>query len=278
MTRAVPGWVRTLVIGGTALTLGVLEFRRRLRPELRESKAAHTVRNLTLAGTAGIVLSTVEDPLSRLTARYVQRYSLGLAPMLARSPLLQTLAAVLMLDYGLYVWHVLTHRVPFLWRFHLPHHIDLDMDASTGIRFHFGEMLLSVPWRVLTVRVSGASPLALSIWQTALFCSILFHHSNVRLPLDWERRLSLFVMTPRLHDIHHRAELRSTNSNWSSGLAFWDLLHGTWQWTPSEAPIGVPAYQAEQDVQLARTLTLPFGSSPEQWGDERSLPKGNPAL
>lgn len=277
MSRApdegVPGWIRALVIGGAAIALGVLEMRRRLRPARREPKAIHTARNLTLAGAAGVVLSTIEDPLSRMAARCVHRSGLGLAPLLTRSPALQTLAGVLMLDYGLYLWHVLTHRVPFLWRFHLPHHIDLDMDASTGIRFHFGEMLLSVPWRILTVRLSGASPLALSIWQTALFCSILFHHSNVRLPLWLERRLSRLVMTPRLHDIHHRAELSSTNANWSSGLAFWDLLHGTWKWTPSEAPVGVPAYQDVPDAALSNVLTLPFRRSPDLWGDERALPK-----
>lgn len=274
MSRVLPPWARALAIGATALTLGILELRRRLRPELREPKVLHTVRNLTIAGTAGVVLSAVEDPLSRRMASYVEKNELGLAPMLTRSPALRTFAGVLMLDYGLYVWHVLTHHIPFLWRFHLPHHIDLDMDASTGIRFHFGEMLLSVPWRVLSVRVSGASPMALSIWQTALLCSILFHHSNVRLPLAWERRLGLFIMTPRLHDVHHRAQLSSTNSNWSSGLAIWDLLHGTWKWATPEAPIGIPAYQKESDVRLPRALALPFQHAPEHWGDEQAVTAG----
>ena len=110
---------------------------------------------------------------------------------------------MLLMDYTLYVWHVLTHRVPALWRFHAVHHIDLDLDASTAVRFHFGELTLSTPWRVAQVVVIGTSPLALSIWQTGLLMSILFHHSNVELPLAIERRLGRVFVTPRMHGIHH---------------------------------------------------------------------------
>ncbi len=134
---------------------------------------------------------------------------------------------MVLLDYGLYLWHVLTHKVQLLWRFHLVHHIDLDLDASTAIRFHIGEMLLSVPWRLAQARVAGASPMAISIWQTCLLMSILFHHSNVRLPIGVERRLRYLVATPRLHGVHHRPERTCLNSNWSSGLSIWDFIHRT---------------------------------------------------
>ena len=92
------------------------------------------------------------------------------------------IASILLLDYTLYIWHVLTHRVPFLWRFHLPHHVDLDLDASTALRFHFGEMMLAVPYRLLQVTLFGIDYRTYSIWQTFLFACILFHHSNLRLP------------------------------------------------------------------------------------------------
>jgi hypothetical protein len=96
---------------------------------------------------------------------------------------------VALLDYSLYVWHILVHKVPFLWRFHQPHHVDLDRDASTALRFHFGEILRSVPWRAAQIVVIGVPPLTLPVWQTATLVEILFHHSNVELPVEVERWL-----------------------------------------------------------------------------------------
>jgi sterol desaturase/sphingolipid hydroxylase (fatty acid hydroxylase superfamily) len=171
---------------------------------------------------------------------------------------------VVLLDYTLYIWHVLTHRVPFLWRFHIVHHADLDMDASTALRFHFGELALSVPWRAAQIAVIGVSPGAYAFWQTALFLSILFHHSNVRLSLGLERRLNRFVVTPRMHGIHHSVIQDETNSNWSSGLTIWDWVHGTLLLdVPQEAvTIGVPAYRTPDAVTLAKVIVMPFGPQP----------------
>ena len=185
---------------------------------------------------------------------------------------------VTLLDYGLYLWHVLTHRVPLLWRFHMVHHVDLDLDASTALRFHFGEMLLSVPWRVGQVAVVGASQRAVTTWQTLLFLSILFHHSNLALPIAFERVLRLLIVTPRLHGIHHRPELTCTDSNWSSGLAIWDMLHGTYCWREDhDTSIGVPGYDDPGQVALDKALTMPFRNVPQGFNREASrlrLPAG----
>jgi sterol desaturase/sphingolipid hydroxylase (fatty acid hydroxylase superfamily) len=254
-----PGWLRGLLIGGTAAALFLLETRRALREMRREDRAIHTGRNLAIAGLAGIAMNAAETPLLRRVARHVEANDLGIAPWVTRNPLLRVIVAVALLDYGLYVWHVLTHKAPWLWRFHLVHHIDLDLDASTAIRFHFGEMLLSVPWRIAQARVAGSGPLAVSIWQTLLFMSILFHHSNVQLPLPLERRLRWLIATPRSHGIHHRPEPSCLNSNWSSGLAIWDVLHRTHCWREDDQPAtGVPGFQREEDVTLKRSLALPF--------------------
>ena len=174
---------------------------------------------------------------------------------------------MLLMDYTLYVWHVLTHRVPTLWRFHAVHHIDLDLDASTAVRFHFGELTLSTPWRVAQVVVIGTSPLALSIWQTGLLMSILFHHSNVELPLRLERRVGRVFVTPRMHGIHHSQVRDETDSNWSSGLTLWDWLHGTLRLNvPQRAiTIGVPAFQDPDDVTLPKMVALPFVPQPPHW-------------
>jgi sterol desaturase/sphingolipid hydroxylase (fatty acid hydroxylase superfamily) len=173
---------------------------------------------------------------------------------------LEIAAGVLLLDYTLYLWHVAAHKVPLLWRFHQPHHADLDMDASTALRFHFGEMLASVPWRAGQVVAIGAGPLALSLWQTLVLVEILFHHSNVELPARTERWLSWIVVTPRMHAVHHSVVPEETDSNWSNLLSVWDWLHGTLRRDVMEAEItcGVPPYRDPAVVTLPRVVVMPF--------------------
>jgi sterol desaturase/sphingolipid hydroxylase (fatty acid hydroxylase superfamily) len=185
----------------------------------------------------------------------------------------ETALAVMLLDYTLYLWHVLVHKVPWLWRFHLVHHADLDLDASTALRFHFAELAVSVPWRAAQVMAIGVSPLALSTWQTFLFCSILFHHSNVGLSIAWERILSRLVTTPRLHGIHHSIIEEEANSNWSSGLTLWDWLHGTLRREiPQQAiTIGVPGYRDPGELTLPKVLALPFGEERLTWKEPSGI-------
>ena len=182
------------------------------------------------------------------------------------------LATVVLLDYTLWWWHWASHRVPFLWRFHLVHHVDRDLDASTALRFHFGELALSVPVRALQVVVIGVDVQGLWLWQTILFASILFHHSNVRLPARIERLLVLLIVTPRMHGIHHSDVIEETNSNWSSLLSAWDFLHRTSRLeVPQESiTIGVPAFNDPRDVTLGRILVLPFQHQRNDWSRTRT--------
>ena len=145
-------------VASVFIALTVAETVRALRQQ-REAKPLHIGRNLAVAAFAGVVMNVMEEPLVAQLTRH-RLYS----PWWA-------FVGILLLDYTLYVWHVLTHRVPFLWRFHLPHHVDLDLDASTALRFHFGEMLLAVPYRALQVTLLGIDYRTYSIWQTFLFAS-----------------------------------------------------------------------------------------------------------
>lgn len=164
------------------------------------------------------------------------------------------------MDYTLTVWHILTHKVAFLRRFHRAHHADLDLDATTAIRFHFGEMALSVPWRAAQILAIGVSPLAFSIWQTATTVEILFHHSNVRLPEHLERWLSYVIVTPRMHGIHHSVVPEETDSNWSTIFSFPDRLHRTLKLNvPQEQiDIGIPEPHSSEDVTIGKMLAFPF--------------------
>ena len=241
--------------------LTALERRRPLR-RVREAKWRHVSRNIVFAGAAAATVNLLERPVVEPLANVIERRRRGLLYVCRLPPPLHLILAVVLLDYTMYVWHVLAHRVPWLWRFHLVHHADRDLDASTALRFHAGELALSIPWRAMQIAAIGVPPDALRIWQNLLLLSILFHHSNVELPIAVERFVARFVVTPRIHGIHHSIVPEETHSNWSSGLTVWDYLHGTLRLdVPQQAiTIGVPAYPTPADVTLANSFVLPFGA------------------
>ncbi|HYH86263.1 MAG TPA: sterol desaturase family protein [Pyrinomonadaceae bacterium] len=271
--RRVPSWLSASLVAGAFGLLWLAERRRPLRRTV-EPKGTREARNLAVAVAGAAALQLVERPVVEPLTKLVERRGWGLVK-LARLPLwMETALAVVLLDYTLYLWHVLTHRVPFLWRFHVAHHVDLDLDASTALRFHFGELSISTLWRAAQVALIGVSPLSLSVWQTLLLLSVLFHHSNVRLPFEIERKLNLLVVTPRMHGIHHSIVREETDSNWSSGLTVWDWLHGTLRLNvpQDEITIGVPAYRRAEEVTLAEVLKMPFVEQRPTWtlpGDGR---------
>ena len=264
--RKVPAWVSVPLVFGAFGLLAWLERRRPLRRAV-EPKTRREARNLTVAAMSAAALRVTEKPAADALTAMVEQRGLGLLKLFRLPAWLEVALACVLLDYTLYLWHVLTHRSPFLWRFHLAHHVDLDLDASTALRFHFAVLVLSVPWRAAQILIIGVSPLALSVWQNLLFLSILFHHSNVELPVELERRLNRFVVTPRMHGIHHSAVREETDSNWSSGLTVWDRLHGTLRLdVPQDAiTIGVPAYRDPAKVRLVEVLKLPFGEERPAW-------------
>lgn len=264
--RAVPGWVNVLVVGAAGAGVLWAERRAALRPR-RESQLRHDLRNGGMALASAITLRLLMEPVTRRLAFRVHRRGWGLLPGLRLPAPVELAAAVVLLDYTLYVWHVLTHKLPFLWRLHRVHHSDLDLDASTAVRFHFGEMALSVPWRALQILVIGAAPLALSSWQLLTLVAILFHHGNVALPLRAERWLCRLLMTPRMHGIHHSTVAEEANSNWSTIFAWPDYVHGTVRLNvPQHAvTVGVPEFPKRSELTLGRLLAMPFGAQRPSW-------------
>ncbi|HYY23944.1 MAG TPA: sterol desaturase family protein [Candidatus Udaeobacter sp.] len=264
-------WISGLLVVGEFCLLVVLELRRPLRP-VGEPKLKRIARNLAISTLGALSLVIAERPLVQPLSELVHRRELGLVKQVPLPGWLEVALAVSLMDYTLYLWHRLMHRWAWLWRFHLPHHVDLGLDASTALRFHFSELVLSVPWRAGQIALIGVSPLSLSIWQTALMLSILFHHSNVRLPIEIERRLNYFIVTPRMHGIHHSIIHAEEDSNWSSGLTIWDRLHGTLKLNvpQSQITIGVPAYRDKTEARLTEILVMPFRKQRATW----QLPEG----
>ena len=256
------------MVAGSALALGMLLLAERKRP-LRKRMFAQKKRfidNLMLGAGCMAFVSAVEVPLACAIAARNAARGRGIAQRLPAR--LRLLGAMLAMDYGFYLWHVATHKAPFLWRFHRVHHVDPDMDASTAIRFHPLDMLVSLPFRLIQVRLSGADPKALKIWRDFFNASILFHHSNLRLPEQVDAALSVILTTPRMHGIHHSKIRVQQDSNWTSGFSFWDRLHGTFRAFPHNGPpqgaidIGVDDWRALDDVPVAAALDAPFTNQP----------------
>ncbi len=260
--RLVSMWV----VGGAFVLALAAEslwpLRRTVEPKLRRIG-----RNLMNAGVSLAILTALQAPVLLPAAQWTSERGVGLLNLVEWPPWLEIVLAVVLLDYTLWWWHWANHKVPVLWRFHLVHHVDRDLDASTALRFHFGELTLSIGYRVLQIILIGASTTSVWVWQTILFAAILFHHANLRLPLAIERWLVRIVVTPRMHGIHHSDKLNETNSNWSSLLSWWDSLHRTLVLNVPQSAItmGVPAYSEPRDVTIGKVLALPFVRQRRDW-------------
>ena len=248
------------------IALGALFVAERRRPLRRQTERgpARVGRNLTIGLLAAATTAASEWPLIAPVQRLAERGRVGLLRRLPLPRALRVVLGFLLLDYTLYLWHWLNHRSPFLWRFHAVHHIDLDLDTTTGLRFHFGELALAAGFRAAQVLLLGIDRQTLRLWQQLLVISVVFHHSNVELPIEVEARMTQFMVTPRMHGIHHSTRPDETDSNYASLLSFWDLLHGSLRRDVPQAAvtIGVAGFQDPEDVTLERSLLLPFREDP----------------
>jgi sterol desaturase/sphingolipid hydroxylase (fatty acid hydroxylase superfamily) len=172
--------------------------------------------------------------------------------------------AVVALDLVIYLQHVLFHAVPALWRVHRMHHADLEVDVTTGVRFHPVEILLSMGLKLGAVAALGAPAVAVLVFEVLLNATSMFNHSNVRMPARLERALRWIVVTPDMHRVHHSVVVRETNSNFGFNLPWWDRLFGTYRDQPAAGhdgmTLGVEQLRDPSEQRLDRMLTQPFRS------------------
>jgi sterol desaturase/sphingolipid hydroxylase (fatty acid hydroxylase superfamily) len=187
----------------------------------------------------------------------------GIFNQLALPYWLEVVVAVLVLDLAIYLQHLMMHRVPLLWRLHRVHHADLDIDMTTGSRFHTLEIVVSmlIKWGVIILL--GPSLLAVLVFETLLSGMAVFNHANVSLPLKLDRLLRLLLITPDVHRVHHSILRRETNSNYGFNLSIWDRAFGTYIDQPekghSAMTIGIPEFRDPEQVdRLPGMLKLPF--------------------
>ena len=175
----------------------------------------------------------------------------------------EVILAVLLLDLAIYLQHLLMHRVPLLWRLHRVHHADLDIDLTTGSRFHTLEILVSMLIKAAVIFILGPALLAVLIFEALLSGMALFNHANVRLPGTIDRLLRLLLITPDVHRVHHSILRHETNSNYGFNLSIWDRAFGTYIAQPEEGhsamTIGIPEFRDPRQVDRLRgMLALPF--------------------
>ena len=175
---------------------------------------------------------------------------------------LAVVIAVVVLDFIIYLQHVIFHAVPLLWRLHMMHHADLDFDVTTGARFHPVEIIMSMLIKLAAISVLGPPVLAVLIFEVLLNATAMFNHSNWRIPVAIDRVLRLFVVTPDMHRVHHSVIARETNSNFGFNLPWWDRLFGTYRDQPEQGhegmTIGLTQFRDPRRLTLPWMLALPF--------------------
>lgn len=202
-------------------------------------------------------------PMSAMgLALFAEQQGFGLFNVWAVPGWLATLLAVLVLDFVIYLQHVLFHAVPALWRLHRMHHADLDFDVTTGARFHPIEIGLSMIIKLAVIGALGAPAISVLVFEVLLNATAMFNHSNVRLPAGADRVLRWLVVTPDMHRVHHSMVVRETNSNFGFNLPWWDRLFGTYLEQPAagheDMTIGVAEIRDPTEQRLDRMLTQPF--------------------
>lgn len=179
-----------------------------------------------------VVLLSIGVGLSRLIvpagliglAYWANIQELGLFNYVAIPALLAGVICFILLDFAVWLQHYVMHRVPLLWHLHRVHHADRDVDVFTALRFHPGELLVSLFWKGAVVVALGADPLTVLIFEIALNLGAMFNHSNLNLPIWMDRRLRLFIVTPDMHRVHHSTDKREGNHNFGFFIPWWDRL------------------------------------------------------
>ncbi len=249
----------TPILIGLFIILFILETKFQLRKRV-QNKWKRMIVNFIVSIPAFVLLRLLFIPAMIWLAVKNQQWNFGLNYLYDLRTWIKVVIAFVLLDYSNYIWHILLHKLPFMWRFHLVHHTDLDLDITTAFRFHFGEMIGSLFFRGAAVFLIGVSPFAVLIYEIAFEAATQFHHSNTKLPFQFEKILNYLMVTPRMHGIHHSMIKKETDSNYSIIFSFWDRIHKTIRLNISQNKIktGVPSYADERELTIGSLLKMPF--------------------
>lgn len=226
----------------------------------RKKRIQHNSKNLFI-GIIGSVTGAIFYTFILINVfDFIASNAFGLTYWLQLEGIALFLFAFIAFDCWQYIWHVINHKIPFLWRFHQVHHADKAMDVSTGVCFHFGEILLSMCARVFVIAIIGMSVEQLIIYELLSLPVILFHHSNIRVPTTLSKVLGLFIVTPAIHWVHHSHQMQETDSNYASFLSIWDRLFGTAKAREQTDSIATGITEIK-DTDFMQLMLLPFSKN-----------------
>jgi sterol desaturase/sphingolipid hydroxylase (fatty acid hydroxylase superfamily) len=223
----------------------------------------HWRQNVPIAALNTIVMSLVCGACLCTAARYAEARGLGLFRVAGAPPWLAAAGTVVVLDFVLWTWHLANHRLAWLWRFHRVHHSDVEFDISTSLRFHAGELLLSLPLKLVAVLALGASLFGLLLFEAAFGLFNMFVHGNIRVAPRWESRLSSLFILPAVHRLHHSVRPEQHGRNFGTVFSVWDRWLGTWAGGRSADSVttGLPDLVGNGHLSLWRCLVLPLRSA-----------------
>lgn len=257
-------WVRLGLFLGSFLACAQWE-RWTPRRVLVQSRATRWRINLSLAVLNTLCVRLTVGALAVQAATLAAQQHWGLWHLMGLSWWGNLVLSVLLLDGAMYAQHVVSHRVPWLWRLHRVHHTDRDVDMTTGLRFHPLEILMSLGYKALLVLLLGAHPVAVVVFEGLLNTAALFNHSNLQLSARVERALHLVLITPDLHRVHHSVLASEMQSNFGFSVPWWDRCCGTYRAASSAAqpdmPLGVAEYQTATPLGFTDLVCLPFSPS-----------------
>ncbi len=233
------------------------------RRALTVSKTLRWLNNLGLVFLNSFILRLLFPAAAVGMAAFAHEQGWGLLNYYEVPDTLAIIAAVIIMDFVIYLQHVMVHAVPVLWRLHRVHHADLDYDVTTGARFHPIEIILSMLIKFATILLLGPSVVAVIIFEVVLNAMAMFNHGNVGLPKGLDKLLRFFVVTPDMHRVHHSVEDDEANSNFGFNLSWWDRLFGTYRAQPRAGhqgmTIGIHKFrELKQATWITGMLAMPF--------------------
>lgn len=263
------GLIRLSVFGGVLVLMLVLEtlFPRKARTQNRVMRTATNLGVVVLyTALMRAIFAVVAIGAAVGVAAYAAKQDWGLLNLFDMPLWVHIAVSAILLDLAVYWQHVASHKIPMIWSFHKMHHADRDIDATTGIRFHPVEIVLSMAYKMVIVLILGPHIVGVILFEIVLNGSALFNHANLRLPLWLDKIVRLVFVTPDMHRVHHSVIGRETNSNYGFNLSIWDRIFGSYIDQPKEGhddmTIGLPEYQTDNPSHLLWCLMLPFNKKP----------------
>jgi len=258
---AYEGLIRSIFFFTVLILVGYVETRAARRP-LTVSKKGRWFNNLSIIFLSSLLLKLAVPVAATGIAAAAAAKGWGLFNSYDFSPWLTIPLSILLLDLVVYLQHLMFHATPILWRLHMVHHADLDLDVTSGLRFHPLEILLSMGIKMAVVAALGIPVIAVLIFEITLNATAMFNHGNIHLPEKVDRILRLFTVTPDMHRVHHSVLIRETNSNFGFNFPWWDRLCGTYRSQPAaghnDMTIGLSQFRKAEQVTLLKLLILPF--------------------